>query len=475
MLLIFLIAAFLMGVLSGYFLFKISFIPNLPKIKTHGNFSNNGYGPSSADSHVGEEVVGEEIPLNPEVSLGSRTVTHTPSMQLTAFSSFLCSAGNQVFEEAMILPQTILKTPVSLTSPRHRLCMFNDVCIVNGAVTYYLDDTLESVSPIGTSIQDIELFLSAHYFYHDLGKWKPNIVHGPRPTELAFAPEERVYVLDELTYSENFAHLLIDNLLSAYAAFEVFGLDITEAQIIGMRDCDHFLDKGLIIGGVPSEVACKRNVASWTAALFTYPYLQPPYRNNFCVRKLVAGQGPAFALSSSYAHRSTTARLARHHAYTRLGISEEDPIVEHKIIVLLKRAEHAAIQIPDLCSLVEEWALGLNPTPMVECFMPATLDIPEQLQKQVTGTVYVVEAGSTGYGAVLFARPSASLISLVSDKQPRAKEAKEAQVFLFTIDVQVWYYLLSSLDSENTGAGALLLALERSGQRFNLPPIVLVR
>jgi hypothetical protein len=54
---------------------------------------------------------------------------------------------------------------------------------------------------------------------------------------------------------------------------------------------------------------------------------------------------------------------------------------------------------------------------------------------------------------------------MFSNKQPRAKEAKEAQVFLVTINVQVWYYLLSSLVSENMGAGALLLALERSGQR----------
>jgi len=122
---------------------------------------------------------------------------------------------------------------------------------------------------------------------------------------------------------------------------------------------------------------------------------------------------------------------------------------------------------------VQAWALGVTPVPRVDCVVPAELPIAEQLALQAEVTVYVAEAGSTGYGAALFARPGSSLICVVPFIPKFPSRAKEAQVFLFTSDVQVWYYTAALLDDNGGGPGALLLALDRAGVRLNLPPVAL--
>jgi len=350
--------------------------------------------------------------------------------------------------------------------------------MVGGAVTYFADFALAIAAPpaAGATIADADVFLGQFQFTAAQGLWQPAVLAGPRPSHLPFAPEDRTYVLDDLSFAENFGHLLMDNFLAAYAAAEVLGLDPGDLQLLGQRDCAHFLDKGLVVGGARSEDMCARNVAVWGAALFSYPYLTPPYARDFCVRELVVGHAPGFALASSYAHRAATARAARAHAHARLGVPPSAPLQAHTVLVMLKHAEHALVAIPELCSLVEAWVAALQPPPQLLCVMPAGLGLEEQLRLQANVTVYVAEAGSTAYGAALFGRPGASLVSVVPGTRPgniKLPLAKEAQVFLATTDVQAWYYSLQSLVEEGWGAGAMLLALERAGQRLNLPPLAL--
>ena len=433
------------------------------------------YGAVASELYVDESVIGAALPLPPGGALPPRRHALPLPARLSDFSSFSCSAGSQRLDASLALPLEQLQTGEAFTAPRHRMCVLWDVCMVGGEITYYADEVLAAAAPpsSGASPIDVDVFLSAYYFSTQQGLWKPRVVASARPPELPFAPDDRVYFYDELSYAENYGHLLIDNILAAYAAAEVLDVDAGDIQLVGALSCANMHDKGLVIAKMRAEDRCALNLAAWSEALLTYRYLEPPYATDFCFRQLVVGYAPSFALSSAYAHRAATARAARLQAHARLGVPSSVPIEAHRVLVLLKRPEHAAALIPGLCELVQAWALGVAPVPRVDCIVPAELSIAEQLALQADVTVYVAEAGSTGYGAALFARPGASLICVVPFIPRYPSKAKEAQVFLFTSDVQVWYYTAASLDDDGGGPGALLLALDRAGVRLNLPPVAL--
>lgn len=403
-----------------------SFLRSTPRNDRGGNA-----GPTGASFHVGDDVVGGMSVLGP----GGSRLPHTksrPERRLSPFSSYECSGGSQRFDRIAL--KRVPQLP-PLDDPGYHFCLLRDVCLMGGVVTYYTDAALDAAVPQEASSKDGFPALYAGFRDQDIKAplWRPNFLPGPRPQSLAFAPEDRVYVLDQLSYVENFGHLLVDNLLAAYSAAEVIGADVGDVQLLGIASCANTWDRGNVVASVPVEVLCERNVAAWNDALFSYPYLQPPHTTDMCFRELVVGAAPAFALWSVYLHRSSSVRLARAHVHSRLGVSPSIPLSGHTVLVLNKRLQYAAIEYAGLCTDVNIWALRITPPPYVVCVTPAHMTIVEQLRVQANATVLLAEVGSTGYGS-LFARPGSSFISVVPSK---GGNAKESQVFLFNTDVQV--------------------------------------
>ena len=429
-------------------------------------------GPTVAQLHIREGIVGGALKLPPGGKIPSRRLPQSRPKRLSNYSSFSCLGGSQNFAASAQWPEFLSQIDVlpRLDAPRNRICELRDVCVSGeGEIQYFVDAALEAAVPNNLRAEEaLRVYSGVHSFFIKKKLWSPRFFLSARPQEIPFAPEERLYVLDQLSYVENYAHLLFDNLLPALEVAEVFGTDSIDVQLLGLSNCINFPDSTLIINGLPATTMCMQNIEKWTAALFTYPYLAPPFAAPFCVRRLLVGHAPSFSLASSYHHRVSTLRVAREAIHARLGVSLSVPLPCHRVLVYLARPEHRTPKIIDLCSDVNLWLVGLQPTIIVDCVRPAEQDLTEQVSSVSSATLFVVETGSTGYGAVMLGRPGSSAVVVVPTGA--AHLHKEAQVFLFS-DVHVYYHEEDTLRAPGGGQGALLLALERAGENLNLAPV----
>ena len=379
----------------------------------------------------------------------------------------------------------------SIGDARSRLCELRDVCFtVDGGVEFFVDEALEAAAPAGLRAERVlRVYAGAHAFLTTRALWSPVFVRGPRPAARDFAPDDRVFVLDELSYAENYAHLLIDDIFPALGAADAFGYDARDVQLVGTGECVRSPNARLkLYDGGRADDACRANVARWVPALLSYPYAAPPFHRAWCARRLLVGAAPSFSLSSTSPGRAALARAAREAAHSRAGVPPAAPLAAHTILVLVKKPLAMGVLYPELCRDVRAWAARLAPAPAVVCVTPADMGVREQLEVMANATVYVAEAGSTGYGAALFGRAGAVFLSLMplaafdNTTARFAKEAltadsttahfaKEGQVFLFVADVQVLYIEVADVLAPGGGEGVLFFALERAGARLNLAPV----
>lgn len=385
-----------------------------------------------------------------------------PSARLSNYSSFECSAGSQRFGNLTLTTTQRVRFPKA-DDMAFRTCVFRDVCLVNGALTYYDDPDLAATTPPGMRISDFD---AAHghmffrgYFAERLGQpYAPTVVSGPRPASYFMMPAERFYILNELSYAMNFGHLLIDSILPAYSVAQVLGEDIANVQLVGVVSCST-----LQLQPLNGPDACRVNMERWMAPLFDHPYLLPPFSEPLCFRRLVAGQ--FYTLSHMYHHRSQAIRAARAHLHSALGVPLTKQITSHHVVVQLKHVQAAWVEYSTVCSDVRAWAATFTPQPAVTCLVSADVSVREQLELIANATVTVAEHGSTNYLS-LFQPPGSSLLMIVT-----SGEAKEAQVFLYNTDVQAFYLSLDAVRRRGEGPGALRLALERAGIRLGLPMV----
>ena len=403
---------------------------------------------------------------------------HTLSFARTPagnFSSFECSAGSQVFE--VPLQNTQGPEFPAADAVFMRTCLLRDVCMVGGRLTYFVDAVLDAATPPNCRISAMTTspagFVLPSYLKGHLPTpvaYSPDLVVGPRPPALPFAPTNRTFMLGELSHAENFGHLLIDNILPAYAAADAFGFSMDDVQLISLADC-HGMETGGATNpsGASNADDCARNLERWFVPLVPYPFLSAPAMPDQCFERLVLGHELVFSLAGMFLHRSSAIRAARSRLYSAMGISPLFAGAAHTIVVLEKKPQYAPIDYPGMCQDVQAWAQLLDPSPPVHCFRPADLSVAEQLAFIARSSLVVAEHGSTTYMS-LFQVPGSSLLVIVPFDD---REAKEVQVLLYNTDVQAWYLRRSQLIEGGQGPGALLMALERAGRRLSLPPIAL--
>ena len=269
------------------------------------------------------------------------------SPRLSNYSSFECSGGSQRFRDITLTTTQRVRFP-AVDDMAFRACVFRDVCLVDGALTYYDDPDLAASTPQGMRITDFD---AAHghmffrgYFAERLGQpYAPAVVSGPRPASYSMMPAERLYILNELSYAMNFGHLLIDSILPAYSVAHVLGEDIANLQLVGVVSCDT-----LQIQPINDPGGCRVNMERWMAPLFDHPFLSPPFSEPMCFRRLAAGQ--YFTLSHMYHHRAQAIRAARAHLHAALGVPPA-VITSHHVVVQMKRVLTAPSSIR-VCALM---------------------------------------------------------------------------------------------------------------------------
>jgi len=366
------------------------------------------------------------------------------------------------------------------------MCLLRDVCFEDGVLTYYEDPALAAVVPASMTMATLaaEGLVKVGYLQAKFGMfggtYSPRVLPQPRPPHLLYphdgvAPSPLVHALGQLSYAQNWGHVLVDTLLPALGVAEVFGFKFSEIQLLNLDSCETFQvheaagkDRGA------ARKACKQNLERWVHPILNHPLLFPETFNNTCFRQLLVGHEASLSLAGMSAHRALGVRNLR--SLLRAAHEEEggeDPLLTHKILVLEKGTDRSSsnILLPNLCSRVRAWVARLSPLPPVSCVVPSTLSPTAQLHSLRDATLVVAENGSVGYLALL-QRPGSSFLSLLSRHDTSG--AKEVQVFLYLTDVQVFYNREQDMEEGGEGPGTLLIALERAGRRLGIPEVHLL-
>ncbi len=376
--------------------------------------------------------------------------------RLTSFSSFECTAGSQTFENSLQSTQRVCSGLPQANDAIMRTCMLRDVCFVAGELTYYADPELERTTPemfrlqtllnekpVGLGV-DVPTGIGTGFAYTGYlsgcqrnARFLPRVVLGPRPAGLPFHEDDRVYIMGELSHSQNYGHLLVDSVLPTLSVADAFGLAPAQTQYVGFTNCSTF---AMAVGETPqgpNSVVCERQVERWMVPILSRPPLFPPHADG-CFRRAIYGHEHQFSLGGMYLHRSAAMRTARLQLHRALGVSPhvDFSVRTHKVVVLQKVPLYTAEFLTTMCENVKRWAAAIEPQPDVECFKPGEFSVKKQLETISTATTVVAEHGSTSYMS-MFQPPGSSLLILVPsvDLTP----FKEVQVLLYNTDVSTCY------------------------------------
>lgn len=424
--------------------------------RTSYSVADGGPGPASGGGKLLDKLTAEDLYRRPHVSA-----------RASNFSSFECAGGSQKYDGLPLLKPRLPNVPID--DPSWRVCIFRDVCMVDGELTYYVDPAAEEATPPNLRMSSFSTGVGTGLFYLGFIDYRmsgismaPNTVAGARPPELKVHPDDRLFVLDDYSFVGTFSHVLIDHVMAAYSAAELFGADVADLQFVGKRTCEQI--------AFGDAAACRRNTAAWFPIFSRHKYLEAPVANQ-CFRRIVAGHVGPFNCDLPYLHRATSSRAMRMKALQAVGISAGDLPTAHLVLVFVKVQEMSDIGLPRLCDDAKSWAGQLSPPPAVKCIAPKDMTIREQIDAIRHATVTFTEHGSTSYGA-LFQTPGSCIIVINPEGPIDLRHTKEVQVLNFVSDVQAFYSSKSKMTG-GEGPGTLLVAIEHAGRRFNLPPVAL--
>jgi hypothetical protein len=378
------------------------------------------------------------------------------------YTTFTCTAGSQAFEKPWHVFTTDYKPP---DSPIYRMCLVRDMCVINGVPTFYVDPAAEARAPEILRAGALRLFLGPfEASMAQLGA--PAVVRGPVPAhKLPYAPRDRLWSLTTLNNAQNYAHVLLDTVLPAYAVADFFGVAPEDVQHALLSNCDTFANAQWVSKGSGASFAsqCWANFEKWYALLMPHPPRDAGAgAGDACYGAAVLGEAGPFSIALFGGHfsRAAPARALRRRALAAVGLAVDAPPPRaHRVLVL----RISASGTPAVAGLCERVAAAAGGRP-VECLTPGDLSVRDQLEALAGATVVVCEHGSTGYAA-LFMSPGASLVMVVPTSAP---DAKEGMVLLFLPDVNAYYINQERFEKDVELAGALELAATTAGARMGV-------
>jgi hypothetical protein len=367
------------------------------------------------------------------------------------YSSFRCIGGSQVFETASMVQATYKKFP--LNDPEHRTCYFRNVCVIGGDITYFISDNKKSSSEnVMNDFLPSGFDGNMYHTGHLRGFTSPiKTIVGSIPHEYPFH-HSNITFFDSNSWTFNYGHYLIDNVIPAFTAAMVFNIPFEGTQQVIESNCRHFS---------VLEVAFSERIVTYNHSMGTYRqgclekldgmwshfFDSPPLYadlmkesgKNLCFRRFIAGQGSTFGLKSLDLTRAVVLRKFRdfvlHRIDTHLGL--KPPIQEDMILVGLRTTGSAGGElIKDLCSRVREEMQKLPAYVdkyKVVCIHPSNLGFEDEIFHAQRAKVIVSVHGTISY-MTLFARDGTQQISIANPT-----ELKENQILLWATHFNTYY------------------------------------
>lgn len=226
------------------------------------------------------------------------------------FSSIQCIGGSQILDTqslswAMRQGDQLSKFPMN--DPEHRTCLLRNVCIDHGNLTYYITDFHHANIPIDYLPEGFNGRVT--HLAHLRGFTMPiETVVGNIPKKHIWSEIPLTY-LDANSWSFNYGHYLIDNVLPAFTAAKLFNLPFSDSQQIFETKCRLFttleesfsrrrVDFNKSMGTYQS--VCLERLNGMGEYFFDHLplYVDDIRSSALCFKKLMVGQGSSFGLKS---------------------------------------------------------------------------------------------------------------------------------------------------------------------------------
>ena len=380
------------------------------------------------------------------------------------YSSFRCMGGSQTFpgmdlHHSLHVYQGWPEANINL----NRVCLFENICWLDDQFVFFEDPALKSTTPA---------FLWPDAFAEEMlstGQnpllWSPGTRLSPLPQRLPLLSNV-TFMLNGNSNSDNFAHLLVDDLIPSLAALSLFGLPLDSGQLLSQYGCRESMayykpdDLNPITHRSRSEV-CRENFDQYTPLILGRRVvdLTDEWKGRtVCVTQLIAGQSSLFSLRTLDVERGLSLRTARDLIVERLGLGSVPRPAIHNVMVLLKQPSFDSPTWSALCEDTRALVQAINPAIAIRCFNPVTQTIEEQVRESLQSSLIVTEHGATSYGA-LYGHDGVVLLSIAT-----RKEVKDTHIHLYASHYETYYF--ASEDKKTTFKGMLHFTLAKSAANF---------
>jgi hypothetical protein len=279
---------------------------------------------------------------------------------------------------------------------------------------------------------------------------------GAIPEELPLH-DSKVAFLDANSWSFNYGHYLIDNVIPTFISSRIFNLPYAGQQQLFETKCEQFsvLPVDFAHRTVTYDAnlgtyqqACLANIEGKHEHFFDYApmFLDEMKNSTVCFKKLMLGQGSTFGLKSLDLSRGVMLREFRDYVLDRMvkRSNESMPAQEDIILVGLRTSGAAGGElIADICDRTKN-ALAASEKYKdkykVECFTPSTVSFEEEVRTVQRAKFVVSVHGTISYMA-LFSRDGTQQISLA-----QATELKENQMLLSATHFNTLYLTWDRLE-----------------------------
>ena len=368
------------------------------------------------------------------------------------FSSMKCTAGSQ-YIPCKRLQKTQNEFPHANSLTR-RVCKFENICRINGTFYFYSDT--KSVPLASFNGKLLRLGYKSH------NEWSPVISLSSIPDGIPFS-NLTYNLLYETSYSENFGHFLIDDMLPQFFAIDLWDIPTDDFQLIASKFCDlsdatsaGTFDKSSPLNpNTTRKQTCINKYNTLYKYIFDAPIQILEETKDLCFKNLIAGHAHTFSLNSLELARAGFLKRFRNTIVERSGLSYLllRKSSSHKILVLTKdRGWDAADKFlqANLCNTVKQHVASISPIVEVSCFANVSdISFQDQLKMSLESTIIITEHGTLSYASI-FVRDGVVAIVLANDND----KFKEPQILLHMSHAQVYYL---STDKINTDFFPMIL------------------
>lgn len=370
------------------------------------------------------------------------------------YSSFQCIGGSQYMDTETMRQAAMTKFP--LNDPEHRTCLFRNVCVDGGKLQFYISPERAATLPKEYQIDGFngKMFHIGHLREYTLSM---ETVKSAVPTDIPFS-HSKITFLDANSWSFNYGHYLLDNVLAAFTAATTFNIPFHGTEQLFETNCARFsvLDDAFTNRLVTYnksmgsyKQACLEKLDGMHQYFFDYRpmYIDKLGSNKFCFDKLMVGQGSTFGLKSIDLSRGAVMRQFRDFVVKRIGKRKGlYPPPQEDIILVGLRTPGAAggALIDDLCGHVTKALSTLSDAYSskfkVECIVPSTMSFEDEIFHAQKAKLIVTLHGTISYLA-MFARDGTQQLSIANPK-----ELKENQMLLYATHIETLYLTWDKLE-----------------------------